>query len=183
MNALRPAQYARCALLALLVGACSSTPMSERLDELMAEDAREQREAVLPSDWERHEAAHLRRLDKVRTWADRNQLKSVQDHVRAAELLVDSDREEDIALAGALAEHAAQEGAAEALPLVAEATDRLLLKQGQPQRYGTQYIYDPATQRWSLYRWNRETTDDERRQMGVPTLATAIARESMLNDD
>ena len=183
MTALHPALFARCALLALLVGACQSTPMSERLDQLMAEDSREQREAVLPSDWKRHEAAHLRRLDKVRGWADRDRLESVRDYMRAAELLVDSDREEDIALAGALAEHAAQEGATEALPLVAEATDGLLLKQELPQRYGTKYIFDKDTQRWSLYRWNRETTDDERRQMGVPTLAAALAREAMLNGD
>ena len=169
------------ALLLVLGLGCSTTPMSERLDGLMAEDAREQREAVLPSDWERHEANHQRRLDQVAGWAQGGRIEEPLDQLRAAELLVDSDHEENIALAGTLAEHAAEAGLVEALPLIAEATDRMLLKQGLPQRYGTQYVFDPAAERWTLYRWNRETTDEERQQMGVPTLSQAIAREAILN--
>ena len=69
-----------------------------------------------------------------------------------------------------------------AFEVAAEAIDRELLKGDQPQRYGTQYVYEPIVKKWSLYTWDETTTDAERRAMGVPPLAEALARVEILNN-
>lgn len=162
-----------------LLAACSTT--SDRLAELHAEDLSESTTIHDERSFASYQEHQEERRAKVRTWAEEGRLRSAEDLRRAAEILIDSDRTGDIELAGALAEEAATLGEAQALPLVAEATDRLLVKRGQPQMYGTQYRYDTALGTWSLYPWDPATTDEERQQMGVPTLVEALERARWLN--
>lgn len=61
--------------------------------------------------------------------------------------------------------------------LVAAAWDRYLMRKGEPQWYGTQYVNDGPGTPWRLYDIDTTAvTDDERRQLNVPTLAEARAR-------
>jgi hypothetical protein len=58
--------------------------------------------------------------------------------------------------------------------LAAAAYDRWLMCQGQPQKYGTQYIAEEVY--WKLSDIDPATTDTERAAWGVPPLAKALAR-------
>lgn len=52
--------------------------------------------------------------------------------------------------------------------LYAAATDRLLMKQGKKQKYGTQYVRNKG--KWSLYPVNLRTTNKERKKYNVPVI-------------
>jgi len=58
--------------------------------------------------------------------------------------------------------------------LAAAAYDRWLMRQGKPQKYGTQYV--PDGERWRLWEDDPATTDEERKEWCVPPLAEAIRR-------
>ncbi len=67
--------------------------------------------------------------------------------------------------------------------LTAASWDRLLMNQGQPQWYGTQYrrFGDSA---WELYEiQDGAVTDEERQQLNVPTLDESKEQLRILNED
>jgi hypothetical protein len=64
--------------------------------------------------------------------------------------------------------------------LAAASEDRALMTEGKPQKYGTQYQPD-ATGKWALYPVDPATTDAERAQWDVPTLAEANQRAAAMN--
>ncbi|OGZ20061.1 MAG: hypothetical protein A2494_02300 [Candidatus Lloydbacteria bacterium RIFOXYC12_FULL_46_25] len=66
--------------------------------------------------------------------------------------------------------------------LYAGATDRLLSKQGKPQRYGTQFIKKDAKSKWKLHPVDPAITDEERAKWNVPPLAEAKARVKQMNE-
>jgi hypothetical protein len=59
----------------------------------------------------------------------------------------------------------------EAKWLTASAWDRLMMRQGQPQWYGTQAERRPGDTEWQLYTIQEDAvTDDQRRELNVPGL-------------
>lgn len=118
--------------------------------------------------------SRVERLDDVRQ-ALANPEISARERVFGALLLLDSAEVGDMELAHVTAERALDAGLEEARPVMAQAIDRALYLQGYPQKYGTQYHRDEAGT-WQLYPVDQNTRDDERRAMGVPTLAEALAR-------
>ena len=123
-----------------------------------------------------------RRYDKIMDLFDQGQLKSQQDLLYSAALLVTSDQPNHLDRAFLLSNEAAAIGEKRALPVSAEAEDKLLLLQGLPQRYGTQYAYEPSRGRWRLYSVNPATTDAERAAVGIPPLADLQARVDELDE-
>ncbi|MCC6336422.1 MAG: hypothetical protein IT380_20850 [Myxococcales bacterium] len=65
--------------------------------------------------------------------------------------------------------------------LVAAATDRKLMFEGKPQKYGTQYKRKDDTGPWELWPVDPTTTDAERAEWNVPTLAEAQGRAAEMN--
>lgn len=66
--------------------------------------------------------------------------------------------------------------------LVAQTWDRMLERMGRPQWYGTQYVRTNTHAPWRLYRVDpTAVTDQQRKALGLPTLAQARARVRMLN--
>ena len=108
-------------------------------------------------------------------------LSSAEDLLFASALLAMSDHDPDLKLAELLASESAAMGEKRALPVVAEVVDKLLLKRGLLQRYGTQYAYQPGMGRWRLYAVDPTTTDADRAAMGLPDLDTLRARVEPLN--
>lgn len=71
------------------------------------------------------------------------------------------------------AKTAVRSGCASAKWLVAASEDRLLLMQGKPQKYGTQFILNPKNE-WELAQPIDPTiTDEERIKYNVPPLENA----------
>lgn len=105
-----------------------------------------------------------------------------QDEFHAALVLVESDRAEDLDAAMLIALKAAEGGENRAFRVAAEAQDRLLVKRGQAQRYGTQFAWEAVNKMWRLYPIDPRTTDAERKAMGVPSLAELKQQEAQLNE-
>ena len=112
--------------------------------------------------------------ERVESGADLN----VEDLLHAAAVLLDSSDLADLSLAETLALEAAEAGEDRGFPIAAEAIDRQCVLLGIPQRYGTQYILPAGSRVWVLYPTDPATSDTERRAMGLPTLAEAVARAS-----
>jgi hypothetical protein len=74
-------------------------------------------------------------------------------------------------LAYLLAKSAAEDGRKSALSLAAAALDRFLVFSGKPQKFGTQTVLDPKTDRMVVPPIDPATTDEERARWGVEPLA------------
>ncbi len=174
-----PAPTLFLAALAALAG-CHSTSTSLRG---LAQD---QRDDVLTPVKSSEDAAGLKqrsqeRADKVRRLLAQKDVGSAADHFYAALVLVQCTRDTDLELAHEQALAAAQLGEPRGFRVAAEAQDKLLLKRGMLQRYGTQFVWEPVLRAWRLYPIDPHTTDAERKAMGVPPLAELKQQEATLN--
>jgi hypothetical protein len=123
----------------------------------------------------------------VRDWLRRRRLNrllaagalsgaAAEDYFHAAMLLHHAPRLRDYWRAHELAQRAAELGYAPARWLVAASYDRWLMRQGKPQKYGTQYKLAHAwwqvwaRGRFRLWEVDPATTDAERAEWGVPPL-------------
>jgi hypothetical protein len=103
------------------------------------------------------------------------------DLYHAAIVLQHGEEVEDFALAHELARRAAELDAdhPRARWLAAAALDRALVAAGQPQRYGTQSVFDNG--RWVLAPVDPAVRDEERAAWDVPPLAESLARVETMN--
>lgn len=163
-------------LCSLLLSACASTAPDDRLAALY-----EKREAEAARGRQPSVSTVNRRAREALDLATGSPDLGTGDLLRAALLAYDSRVLEHVSLARELALTAVERGDARGLPIAAEAEDIELMLRGLPQRYGTQYVYDPVTERWSLYPVRDATTDTERAAMGLSTIAEARQREDVLN--
>ncbi|MFC6086080.1 hypothetical protein [Sphaerisporangium aureirubrum] len=106
------------------------------------------------------------------------EVRSPWDYYHLAMLLQHSGLPEHYHLAHELCRRAAPH-CPRAPWLAAAALDRWLLHMGLPQRFGTQYVRSGG--RWSLYRVDPSTTDEERTTWDVPTLAEAHHQAEKMN--
>lgn len=180
MKALPPALLA---LSTLFFAACQAP--STRLEKLAGEQRREAETEVRRADEALAKSERLKeRADKVREILEKQgaELKAL-DELHAALVLVESDRPEDLEAAMMIALKAAENGENRGFRVAAEAQDRLLVKRGMAQRYGTQFVWEPVNRIWRLYPVDPRTTDAERKAMGVPVMSELKAREAKLNAD
>lgn len=126
------------------------------------------------------EAQHAR-FEQIVTWNDAGELRSPAQYFWAGATLVRSDEPAHIVLAEALGASAAVLGEHRGRLVQAEARDRTAMLVGEPQPYGTQMIFVPVTGEWRLYTVALSTTDEERRAMGLPSLAELEARAKARN--
>ena len=109
------------------------------------------------------------------------ELKTAEERFEAAVILVENDEPADLKLAEVLAQEAATGGEPLAPRVAAEAIDKQRVLAHEPQRYGTQYEWVAVLREWRLYSLDPNTTDSERRAMGVPPLAEIYEIEKKLN--
>ena len=171
----------RLACCLVLVSSACRSPRASQLPDMYATSLRQHQKMTSVPDFQAQIQRDEKRRKTVARLIARDKLKTGQDHFYAAALLVNSEHMEQIRLAQELGLRAAELGDERGFRVAAEAIDRELLKLDQPQKYGTQYVYEPVVKKWSLYTWNETTSDAERRAMGVPPLAEALARVEILN--
>ncbi len=166
--------------LALALPACQTRPSPKHTYErLLADYARDDGTAGLTYDID---ARQREKCAQVVEWYEEGLIQTPEDHLFAAMVLATSDVRTELELARVLAVQAAELGEERAYPVQAEAVDRLLLKQGLPQRYGTQYVWEPLFGRWRHYAVDPLTTDEMRKAMGIAPLAQLRARVKILNE-
>lgn len=108
----------------------------------------------------------MRRLDS-------GQLHTSQDFSNAALIYQHGDSVQDTQLAFALATMASSMDPSnrDAKQLVADSWDRIMVRSGKPQWYGTQFVRSKATGKWELYPTDpNAVTEAQRKAMGIPTL-------------
>jgi hypothetical protein len=150
----------------------------ERLATLYAEDQADRRGAI---DWAKVRPRDVARRQEVEALLAKSAAKTGRDFFHAAMVFQHGDTVGDLARARDLATEAVRRDATltTAKWLVAAATDRWLMRQDLPQRYGTQFVRGDAG--WSLYAVDPSVSDDERLDAGVPPLADARRRADELN--
>jgi len=102
-----------------------------------------------------------------------------EDYFHAAMIFQHGDTLEHFLQAHELAHKGAKLGHSGCLWLMAAAYDRWLMRQGQPQKYGTQYIIQHG--QWVLYEVDPTTTDAQRDRWNVPPLAQCLQRAEEMN--
>lgn len=181
MSAMIHRRAASCLLfLALAASACQSP--SSRIGRIYADLEQEvaNRDPVaLPS--KNAADVHIERADDVRKIVEKDGVSTKDDAFKAAVILVGTSRIPDMELAETLALQSAQLGEPRGLRVAAEAVDKRLMLQGQPQKYGTQYLFEYVLNKWSLYPIDPMTTDEDRAAMGVPTYAELLAQADAMN--
>lgn len=106
-------------------------------------------------------------------------LQDAADYFHAAMVFQHGGTTERYCQAHELAKKGAELGHTTSRWLTAAACDRWLMSQGKAQKYGTQYTVREG--RWILYEVDPETTDAQRAEWNVPTLAQALQRAEERN--
>jgi hypothetical protein len=107
---------------------------------------------------------------------------SADDYFHAAMVFQHGEGVADIERANALAKEAVARDPAhkQARWLTAASEDRVLVCQGKPQRWGTQFACDDKGQ-FTLYPVDDSIDDEERARWNVPPLAEAHRRADEMN--
>ena len=103
-----------------------------------------------------------------------------QDFYYAAFVFQHGDCSDHYFFASQLARAALARSVPQAGWLYAATLDRWQLSQGQPQKYGTQFVA-PEPCAFRLARYDPDTTDAERSRYGVPPLAAALTQAEELS--
>jgi|SRR5579884_1023421 hypothetical protein len=133
--------------------------MNSELQTLYEQDQAD-RQFSLPADLGKRDSARRRRVEEL---IDAGELQTPEDYYHAAMVFQHGGTVEYAWRAYELAKRAAEMG-----------YDRWLMRQGKPQKYGTQYIADGPC--WKLWPVDTTTTDAERAEWHVPPLAEAQQR-------
>lgn len=104
----------------------------------------------------------------------RGGLREPIDHCLAAAVFLRGETMEEMGLARQCALACVEGGQAAGRAIAAAALDRWLMFQGSPQKFGTQIVPDGS--RFRLWDTDPETTDEERAEWDVPSLAEMAAR-------
>lgn len=166
-------------------GACiAAAASSQELAKLEAADQADRSAGSNAIDWDivgKHDAE---RRARVTVLLQNGSVRTAEDYVNAAMIFQHGDAVEDSRLALALATVASRVDASnqDAKTLAAQAWDRILVKSGKPQWYGTQFAKDKASGKWVLSPTDpMAVTEDQRTAMGLPTLAQTQAHLDALN--
>lgn len=114
------------------------------------------------------------RRERVAALVAARALKTPEEFYYAACIYNHGETADDAWQAHRLAWEAAEKGFHAARWMTAASYDRWLMYQGQPQKYGTQFVSDGQRQR--LWDVAPDTSDEERALWDVPTLAEQLAR-------
>ncbi len=104
-------------------------------------------------------------------------LKSGKDYYQAAMIFHHGANLADLRKAKFLIKKSLTKDFEPAKWLFAAITDRTLVSQNKPQKFGTQYSIDQVTGKWKLSEYDPKTTDQERSEYNVPSLKNQLKRQ------
>jgi hypothetical protein len=150
--------------------------MNQDLRDLFVADQSERRGDIGPDspDYGPMRERDAQRRQRVHELLAQGEVSAPNDYFHAALIFQHGEILSDIWQAHELAQTAADLGASASMGpkdtrwLAAATLDRWLMYQGQPQKYGTQFV--PDGKRWRLWDVDPDTTDAERTAHHVPTL-------------
>lgn len=151
------------------------------LRQLFADDQADRARPVDQIDWAAVAPRDVARRQRVDVLVAAGRARVAADYYHAAMVYQHGDTPADAGRAHDLAARAValDPGHDAARWLAAASLDRQLMYQGQPQRYGTQYMQVDGV--WSLWPVDPAVTDAERATWKVPPLAEAHALVERMN--
>lgn len=157
----------------------------KKIYKLFIEDQRDRSSKVLvratsdPKKWKLIEKRDLQRRLELGKILNKKIFLSGEDYLMAGMIFQHGTKISDSKKAIFLAKKAIELDNEKAKWLYAATTDRLLMKKGKKQKYGTQY--QKKGSKWILYPVDRKTTDKERAKYNVIPLKKAIEKVKMWN--
>lgn len=155
------------------------------LMQLFQADQDARRSNAVETDWKRVNAEDAERRQAVLAILEDGNIRTALDFYNAAMIFQHGESADEIRLAHSFASiSAALDESSEAARWLKAATwDRLMLKLGRPQWYGTQFVRDKQG-RWVLYEVDPDAvTDEQRAALAVPSLAESESRVATMNGD
>jgi len=147
------------------------------LEELFIGDQEARLNNGADVDWSELEKEDQTRRERVLELLQNQEIKTAKDYYHAAMIFQHGTRVADSRLAYSLAWISVTLDPLDdkARWLSAAAWDRMMMKQEQPQWYGTQFTRKNETRNWELYDMAKDAvTDEEREAMNVPPLSEAM---------
>lgn len=121
----------------------------------------------------------LARRERVMKIVTADEAQTAEDYYYAAWIMNHGETPDDARNGHILALRSSELGYRPARWLAAASYDRWQMYQGEPQKYGTNYIYDGRRDR--LWEVDPKTTDEERAAWDVPPLAEQIRKAAEAN--
>jgi hypothetical protein len=156
---------------------------NETLREIKRKDQSDRMGSVGAIDWSVVSVADKKRRTEVAQIMARGEVRTAEDFYNAAMVFQHGESIDDIRLAYSLASISAALDPAnkQARWLTAAAWDRIMMRAGQPQWYGTQFTKPIGAQKFELYKIDESAvTDEERARLGVPPLSEAKAKAATI---
>ncbi|TSC78759.1 MAG: hypothetical protein G01um101433_91 [Parcubacteria group bacterium Gr01-1014_33] len=142
--------------------------MNKELKKIYREDQKDRRNPLFKTDFSQFRKRDLLRKKKLDTLFRSCRIKTGEDYYHAALLYHHNLSTASSKRAVRLARVSIELGTKKALRLYAITIDRLLIKQGKKQKFGTQYRLIKGT--WRLYSVDPKTTNTERALYNIPPL-------------
>src|SRR5260370_18349851 len=155
--------------------------MNKELQALFEEDQADRR-GFEQFDHEQHQQVLQRdraRRQRVEELIEGEALQTSEDYFHAAMVFQHGETTEHIWRAHELAKRGAELGHPNSRWLTAAAYDRWLMRQGKPQKYGTQYT-SHNNEPYRLWDVDPTTTDEERAAWNAPSLRVALRQAEEL---
>lgn len=171
-------------LLGAPVGSCIAASSNTELRRIEEADQADRAAGSNKIDWnivgKRDTSRRARTLEILKA----GDVRTADDYLNAALVFQHGEAIEDTELALALATTASRIDAnnKDAKVLVAQATDRILVKLGKPQWYGTQFSKNKATGKWEMPPTDPGViSEGQREAMGIPSLDDTKAHLDAMN--
>lgn len=164
-------------------GATAASP-GQDLAKIAVADQADRTPGPNKIDWRVVGKRDAARRARVMQLLDAGQLRTAEDFSDAALIFQHGDSVQDTQLALALATVASRMDPAnrDAKQLVADAWDRIMVRSGKPQWYGTQFARSKTTGKWELYPTDPNAVSEaQRTAMGIPTLEENKAHLAEIN--
>src|SRR5215208_7201147 len=155
--------------------------MNHELASLYKADKQERinQPSVNTAEYKAMRTRDLQRRERVLEIAAANELNTAEDYYHAAHIMNHGDTVDDARNAHSFAFRSSELGYRPARWLAAASYDRWQMYEGQPQKYGTNYVHDGRRDR--LWDVDPETTDEERAAWDVPPLAEQLRKAEEAN--
>lgn len=164
--------------------ATAAASPSDTLAKLAAADQADRTSSTNKIDWNvvgKHDASRRAQVMKM---LDAGNVRTATDFLDAALIFQHGDSIQDTQLALALATVASRMDPSnrDAKQLTADAWDRIMVRSGKPQWYGTQFVRSKTTGKWELYPTDPgAVSDTQRKAMGLPSLEEDKAHLAQIN--
>lgn len=155
--------------------------MNKGLEKLFKEDQDDRMAFGADGDFTIIEKRDIERKNIVKKLLKEGSVITGRDFYIAAMIFHHGQSLVDYKTALKLAEESNKKGYQKAKWLCAGVTDRLLLKQGKKQKFGTQFIRKNSRSKWVLASIEKGMTDEERARFNVPSLAKLKAQVDLMN--